>query len=147
MYLYSYPGDVFSELERMQRDMQRLFGRNPAIRGAGRSGYPALNVGGTAESVDIYAFAPGLDPAKIDVNVERGVLTLSGERRSDLPAEDSAKVSTHVKERFSGRFNRAVSLPDDLDPGQVSAKYNDGVLHVSIKRRASFKPRRVEVQS
>lgn len=146
MYRSSYPGDVFAELDRVQREVQRLFGQIPSIRGVGRSGYPALNVGGTPESMEIYAFAPGLDPARIEVNVERGVLTLSGERQPDLPAEN-APVAVHVNERFAGRFSRAVSLPDDLDPNQVAAKYSDGVLHVSIKRRESSQPRRVEVRS
>ena len=146
MYGASSPGDIFAELDRVQREAQRLFGQIPSIRGVGRSGYPALNVGGTPETLEIYAFAPGLDPAKIEVNVERGVLTLSGERRPELPAEN-AQVAWHVNERFAGRFNRAVSLSDDLDPNQVAAKYSDGVLHVSIKRRESSQPRRVEVRS
>ena len=144
MYRFLYPGDIYAELDRAQREVQRLFGQTPSIRGIGRSGYPALNVGGTPESMEIYAFAPGLDPAKIEVNVERGVLTLSGERQPDLPAAN-AQVAVHINERFAGRFSRAVSLPDDLDPDQVAAKYIDGVLHVSIKRRASTQPRRVEV--
>lgn len=146
MYRFLYPGDIYAELDRAQREVQRLFGQTPSIRGIGRSGYPALNVGGTPESIEIYAFAPGLDPGKIDVNVERGVLTLSGERQADLPAED-AQAAVHVNERYAGRFSRAVSLPDDLDPNQVAAKYRDGVLHVSIKRRESSRPRRVEVRS
>jgi HSP20 family protein len=141
----SYPGDTAAELERIQREVHRLFGQVPNIRGIGRSGYPALNVGGTSDSMEIYAFAPGLDPAKLEVNVERGVLTLSGERQIDLPAE-SGQSAVHVNERFAGRFSRAVSLPDDLDPGQVAARYADGILHVSIKRRASSQPRRVEVR-
>ena len=146
MYRSSYPGDIFAELDRMQREVQRVFGHVPSIRGIGRNGYPALNVGGTPESVEIYAFAPGLDPAKIEVNVERGVLTLSGEREPELPAEN-AQAAVHVNERFEGRFSRAVSLPDDLDPNRVAAKYSDGVLHVSIKRREASQPRRVEVRS
>ena len=146
MYGSSSPSDIFSELDRVQREVQRLFGQVPSIRGAGRSGYPALNVGGTPESMEVYAFAPGLDPAKIEVNVERGVLTLSGERQPDLPA-DTKQASLHVNERFAGRFSRAVSLSDDFDPNQVTARYNDGVLHVSVKRRESSQPRRVEVRS
>ena len=146
MYRTSYPGEVFAELDRMQHEVQRLFGQTPSIRGVGRSSYPGLNVGGTPESMEIYAFAPGLDPAKIDVNVERGVLTLSGERQPELPAENT-QAALHVNERFAGRFSRAVSLPDDLDPDQVAAKYADGVLHVSVKRRAASQLRRVEIQS
>ena len=146
MYRTANSGDIFAELDRVQREVQRLFGQVPSIRGMGRGGYPALNVGSTPDSLEIYAFAAGLDPAKIDVGVERGVLTLSGERQLDLPAQ-SAPATVHLNERSAGRFSRAVSLSDDLDPNQVAAKYSDGVLHISVKRRQSTQPRRIEVQA
>lgn len=146
MFQTLYRSDLLAELDRIQREAQRLFGPTPSIRGIGRSSFPALNLGGTPESVEIYAFAPGLDPAMIEVNVERGLLTLSGERQPDLPAEDE-QVTVHVNERFAGRFSRAVSLSDDVDPNQVTAKYSDGVLHIHIKRRESSKPRRIEIHS
>jgi HSP20 family protein len=146
MFQTLYPSDLFAELDRMQREVQRLFGPTPSIRGLGRTGFPALNVGSAPDAVDIYAFAPGLDPAKISINVERGLLTVSGERQSDLPAENEA-TTLHVNERFAGQFSRTISLSDDLDANQVTAKYNDGVLHVHIKRRESTQPRRIEIRS
>ncbi|ODV14249.1 MAG: heat-shock protein Hsp20 [Rubrivivax sp. SCN 70-15] len=144
MYRSLFPRDVFAELDRLQREMQTAFDHSPSIRGIGRGGYPALNVGSTPTSVEIYAFAPGMDPATIDVQLERGVLTIAGERKSQRPGED-AKTTLHVNERFEGRFRRVVSLPDDADPAAVSADYRDGVLHVSVKRRESAQPRRIEV--
>ena len=143
MFQTLYPSDLFAELDRMQREVQRVFGPTPSIRGFGRSGFPALNVGSAPDAVDIYAFAPGLDPAKISVNVERGLLTVSGERQADVPED----ATVHVNERFAGQFSRTVSLSDDLDANQVSAKYADGVLHVHIKRRESAQPRRIEIRS
>lgn len=145
MYRSLFPRDVFTELDRLQRDLDAVFDFSPSIRGMGRGGYPALNVGSTPTAVEVYAFAPGLDPAAIEVNLDRGVLTLTGERRGGTPAED-AKTSVHLQERFAGRFRRVVSLPDDIDPNAVTASYRDGVLHVSVQRRASAQPRRIEVQ-
>ena len=145
MYRSLFPRDLFAELDRLQRDMLQAFDQSPAIRGFGRGGFPALNVGGTPSSVEIYAFAPGLDPSKIEVTLDRGVLTLAGERQPGLPKSDE-KTTVHANERFTGRFRRVVSLPDDVDPSAVSAKYTDGVLQVSIQRRASAQPRRIEVQ-
>lgn len=145
MYQSLFSRDLFAELDRLQREMQQAFDQSPTIRGHARGGYPALNIGGTPSSVEIYAFAPGLDPAAIDVNLDRGVLTLAGERKPDLPKTDE-KTTLHANERFSGRFRRVVSLPDDVDPNAVTANYRDGVLHVSIQRRASAQPRRIEVQ-
>ena len=149
MYRSLFPRDMFAELDRLQRQMSSLFEPSPSIRGLGRGGYPALNVGSTPESVEIYAFAPGLDPATIELNLDRGVLTLAGERKADLPAaagNGDVKTTLHMNERFAGRFRRVVSLPDDIDPNAVGADYRDGVLHVSVKRRASAQPRRIEVQ-
>ena len=145
MYRSLFSRDLFAEMDRLQREMQQALDQSPTIRGYARGGYPALNVGGTPTSVEVYAFAPGLDPAAIDVNLDRGVLTLAGERKADLPKSDE-KTTLHANERFTGRFRRVVSLPDDIDPSAVSAKYVDGVLHVSIQRRASAQPRRIEVQ-
>jgi HSP20 family protein len=146
MYRSLFPRDVFAELDRLQRDIAQSFDvASPSIRGIGRGGYPALNVGGTPQSVEIYAFAPGLDPDKFEVNLERGVLTISGERAVALRNGDE-KAAVHINERFSGRFRRVLSLPDDIDPTAVDADYRDGVLHISIKRRASAQPRRIEIK-
>jgi HSP20 family protein len=145
MYRSLFSRDLFAELERLQREMQQAVDVSPSIRGFGRGGFPALNVGGTPQSVEIYAFAPGLDPASLNVNLDRGVLTISGERKASLPAPEE-KAAVHINERFAGRFSRVVSLSDDLDPSGVSANYRDGVLHVSVKRRESAQPRRITVQ-
>ena len=99
----------------------------------------------TANSVEVYAFAPGLDASKIDVTIDRGVLRISGERRSAIP-EDNDKINVYSRERAAGSFMRAVSLPDDVDPGQVKANYRDGVLQISIARRESAQPKRISVQ-
>lgn len=144
MYRSLFPRDMFGDLDRLQREMSSLFEFSPGIRGVGRGGYPALNVGSTPTSVEIWAFAPGLEPSSIDLNLERGVLSISGERKDQLPAEDRATL--HLNERFAGRFRRVVSLPDDIDPNAVEAAYRDGVLHVSVKRRESAQPRRIEVR-
>lgn len=144
LYRSLFPRDIFADLDRLQREMQQVFDLSPSIRGFGRGGFPALNIGGTPQSVEIYAFAPGLDPAKIDVNIDRGVLTIEGERASSLP--DDEKTAVHINERFAGRFRRVVSLPDDVDPEGISARYRDGVLNLSIRRRESALPRRIEVK-
>jgi HSP20 family protein len=95
--------------------------------------------------VEIYAFAPGIDPASIEVNLEKGVLTIAGERASDLPGGE-VKANVHIDERFAGTFRRVVTLPEDADPDRVSARYRDGVLHISIQRRETAQPRRISIQ-
>jgi HSP20 family protein len=139
-----FPQDILAEFERMQRQMQSVLEVSPSIRGLGRGGYPALNVGTTPNSVEIDAFEPGMDPTTIELSLERGVLTLSGERASMLPKEDE-DTTLHINERFAGRFKRVISLPDDIDPAAAKAEYRDGVLHVSIARLETSQPRRIAV--
>lgn len=146
MFRSVFPRDVFAELDRLQREVLQAFETGSSIRGVGRGGFPAVNVGGTKQSVELYAFAPGLDAASIEVNLERGVLTISGERASLLPTQDE-KTVVHINERFAGAFHRVVSLPeDDVDPSGVTATYRDGVLHISVKRREQVQPRRISIQ-
>lgn len=142
MYRSLFPRDLFAELDRLQRDMQQAFDLTPSIRGLTR-GFPALNVGGTPRAVDIYAFAPGMDPAAIEVQLEKGTLTIAGERKREAVPD---KATVHIDERFAGRFRRVVSLPDDIDANAIEARYRDGVLHIHIPRKEEAQPRRIAIQ-
>ena len=147
MYRSLFSRDLFAEMDRLQREMQQAFDLTPSIRGFARGGFPALNVATTPASVEVYAFAPGMDPKAIEVEVDRGLLTIRGERKRELPNGGADKKATvHIDERFGGSFRRVISLPEDADPNGVTAAYKDGVLHVSIKRREAAQPRRIAVQ-
>ena len=146
MYQSLFPRSVLLELDRLQREMRDAFDVSPSIRGLGRGSFPAVNVGGTPQSVEILAFAPGLDPASVEIKLDRGVLTIAGERVPDLPSEEGGKAAVHINERFSGRFRRVISLSDDVDPNGVAATYRDGILHITAKRLESAQPRRINVQ-
>ena len=144
LYRTLFPRDVFAELDRLQREMHQSQDFSPSIRGIARGGYPAMNVGHTANSVEIHVFAPGADPATIDVQIEKSTLTIAGERAPNLRQQDE-KAMVNINERFVGRFRRVVTLPDDVDPNAVQARYRDGVLHISIQRRAAVQPRRIAI--
>jgi len=145
MYRSLFSGNLFDEVDRLQRQLQQAFELStPSIRGY-TGGFPAVNVGHTPGSTEIYAFVPGIDPARIELTVDRGVLSISGERPAALGASDT-KLTLHGNERFAGRFRRVIGLPEDSDPARVQATCRDGVLHVSVKRRESAQPRRIEVQ-
>ena len=148
-------GDWFADFEQLYDRMDELLGGRSgtsSIRAVGRAGaFPALNVGSSADAVEIYAFAPGIDPKSIDVSVEKGLLAISGER----PAQD-AKAATgkapeertaYANERFTGRFRRVISLPEDADPSKVEASYKNGVLKIVVPKRESSKPRQIQISS
>jgi len=137
--------DLFAELNRMQSLLDQVFPTpGTSIRSMAGAGFPVLNVGTTPGTVEIQALAPGLDPAKLEITVDRGLLVIAGERASDLPNQGE-RASVYANERFSGRFRRVVSLPEDADPARVDASYRDGVLRISVARRESALPRRIEV--
>ncbi|MBT2321483.1 Hsp20/alpha crystallin family protein [Variovorax paradoxus] len=145
MYRSLFPRDLFAEMDRLQREMQQAFDLSPTIRGLGRGSFPALNVGGTPQTVEIYAFAPGIDPATLDIQLDRGLLTIAGERKPTLPAPD-APATVHINERFAGSFRRVLTLAEDADPDSVEASYRDGIVHITVQRRASAQPRRIAIQ-
>ena len=145
--LFRSSADVLAELSRMQGLLDQVFRPSgpSSIRLADAGSFPALNVGTTPGSVEVMALAPGLDPQKIEVTVDRGLLVIAGERRGQLPTEGE-RHSIHARERFAGRFRRVVTLPDDADAARVEASYRDGILRISIAKCESSQPRRVEVQ-
>lgn len=144
MFRSLFPHEVFAEMDRLQREVQQALDLSPNIRGFGRGGFPALNVGGTPQTVEVYAFAPGIDPSSLEVDLERGMLTIAGERKSALP-EAGQQTTLHINERFAGAFRRVISLPEDADPDAVEARVKDGLVHITIQRRAAAQPRRITV--
>lgn len=141
-YRSMFPRDVFADMDRLQRAVQQAFDLGPDIRGVS-TGYPAVNIGGTPNSVEIYVFAPGMDPAALDVQFEKGTLSIAGERKAP---ELTEKATLQIDQRFAGRFRRVISLPDDVDSSNISAKYRDGVLHIGIPRTAEAQSRRIAIE-
>jgi HSP20 family protein len=147
--LTRHPGDLFAGLDGLQRQVEHLLGMRgwpSSIRAADRGAFPAINMGVTPEAVEIYAFAPGLDFSKLEVSVDRGLLTIAGERQASVP-EPSEKVSVFANERFTGGFKRVISLPEDADTAGVEATYRDGVLRITVPKRESARPRRIDIRN
>jgi HSP20 family protein len=140
--------DLFSEFDRLQQQMAGLFGGFPSSIRSGRVGaFPQVNIGSTDDSIEIVAFAPGVDPAKLDVSIEQGLLSISGERESAQPEAAGGDDSrTYAQERYVGAFRRVIELPEYADPDKVTARYTNGCLTVSIGKRETSKPRSVTVQ-
>jgi HSP20 family protein len=142
--LFRSSADLFAELNRMQSLFDQAFTPGGSIRAAGGAGFPSLNVGTTPTSIEVMALAPGLSPDSLDITVDRGLLVIAGERKGQLPPKGE-RTAVYAQERFSGPFRRVVSLPEDADPARVDANYRDGVLRVSVAKRESSLPRRIEI--
>ena len=144
--LFQVAGSLYPELARVQQLRDEVYPvRNPAaIRAmAGRS-FPAVNLASTTDTVEVIVFAPGIDPKQIEITVDRGMLSLSGQRTSESQNGQEG-AHTYAQERFAGQFRRVISLPEDADPGKVEAKFRDGILHIKVAKRESSKPRQITI--
>jgi HSP20 family protein len=137
--------DLFAELNRMQSLLDQVFpSSGSSIRSMAGATFPVINVGTTPAAVEVQALAPGLDPSSLEITIDRGLLVIAGDRRSELPAQEQ-RASVYANERFTGPFRRVITLPEDADPARVNANYRDGVLRISVAKRESSLPRRIDV--
>ena len=147
MFSHLFPnveGSLFEDLRRFEYEMGQLFGRGhgPAgIRTVRRGTFPPINVGASPERVDVYLFAAGLESKDLDISIQQNLLAVSGQRK----CETQEDADYYRRERFEGEFRRVVTLPDDVDPERVEAKYRDGVLQITVQRRESARPRQIAV--
>ena len=113
-------------------------------RDSERSWAPAVDILEEKDRFVVRADLPGVDPADIEVNMERGILSVAGERHSEERSE-IAGVARY--ERATGRFLRRFALPDTADPDAISAKSSNGILEISIPKQAAVQPRRITVDA
>ena len=131
--------DPFRDLERMQRDLDRLFGG----RGV-RTESPAVNVWTGDDDVVVTAEVPGVDPEGIQLSVVRDTVTLEGERKAPEWGEEA---TCDRLERTHGRFSRSIRLPYEVEAGEVKAEARHGILTVTLPRKAETKPKRINILS
>lgn len=125
-------------------EVSRRFDRSSTdAAGAAAAGWaPAVDIEEYADKFVLYADIPGIDPANIEVTLEKGVLTLAGNRE---PEAEPAGIERKRSERASGRFLRRFVLPDTADAEAVSASGKHGVLQIVIPKRAQAQPRRIAI--
>lgn len=144
--------DPWVRLNRLRGELDRLFEPVAApMSGTEDNSHvvtcdwvPSVDIKEEPNGFVLYADVPGVDPKRIEITMEKGVLTIKGERNDE--ARDSRK---HYKraERSWGTFYRRFSLPDTADPEGISAKSVNGVLEVTIPKRAQEQPRKIVVEA
>ena len=125
--------DPFRELDRLAQQ----------TTGGGRLPVMAMDAYRHGDSFVVHFDLPGVDASSIDLTVEKNVLTVTAERRFS-PTEGDEVV---VAERPQGSFSRQLFLGEGLDPERIEARYDNGVLSVSIPVAERAKPRKVEISS
>jgi HSP20 family protein len=103
---------------------------------------PRVDVKEEKDRFVLYADLPGIDPDDIEVSMDKGILTIKGERRSET--SDQTDRFSRIERRY-GSFYRRFSLPDSADPEGIQAHGRNGVLEITIPKRAEASPRRIQV--
>ena len=139
MYLSSYePWSLFDRLSGLNGPVSRDTEGKIARQWA-----PAVDIEEQEDRYLLRADLPGVDVKDIDITVENGTLKISGERREEKSVTENGYRRL---ERVYGHFERQFSLPDTANEEQVEARTANGVLEVSIAKKETSKPRRIEVQ-
>lgn len=137
----------FDRLSTLRDEMNRLF--DTSFPGAGFgdttlfSGWsPALDVMQTSDAVTVKVELPGMKKEDIEISLEKGVLSISGERRHEEKLEEGESFRS---ERYFGRFHRSVAIPTAVEVEKVKASYTDGILTVTLPKAEEARPKQIEV--
>ena len=135
----------FEDLERMRREMDRLFdrfaGRTSRLMGAGV--FPLVNLTEDKDNYYVRAELPGMSADELNISITGNGLTISGERKI---AAEGDTVRYHRKEREAGTFNRIIGLPGEVDPNRIEANLKDGILKVVVPKAEKAKPKQVMIR-
>ena len=145
--------DPFQDLLAIQDEMNQLFGQATGQGGrttggeAGtgtRAWAPALDIAERNDAYVVTVEVPGIKPEQLDITLENGALTISGERRFETEIKEE---QYHRIERRYGAFRRSITLPDRVKADAVEASFEDGLLQVVVPKAEEAKPKRIGVRA
>lgn len=136
----------FREMERLQRQMGRLFEETygPGLSLWRPGVYPLVNISEDHDNFYVRAELPGATPEDVEITIHAGNLILRGERK--IPTE-AKQVNYHRQERESGFFRRVLVLPGPVNPAKVEATFKDGILTIKLAKPEETKPRKIKVKA
>jgi len=144
--LYAWPtvGQLFGLRDELDRLFESSFDDLASGSRLLNTWNPAVDLYEDKDNVIVKAEVPGLKKEEIQVSLHNGVLSISGERKSEEKVDGA---ETHRSERFVGRFHRTVILPSEVKGDQVNAQYKDGILTITLPKAEEAKPRQIQVNT
>lgn len=130
----------------ISREMDRLFENGGRFSGNGDTSWvPPMDVIETADEVLCQLEVPGLSRDNIDIRVENNLLTIAGEKTYEQRQDEKESGYRHSERRY-GRFERSFTLPRTIDADRVKARYDNGVLTLSLPKAEQSKPRKITIE-
>lgn len=139
--------DYWNVMPRLQEEINRLFGnvRENDSSSAMASWVPPVDIHEYSDRFELYVDLPGVDPSKVDLTLDGGILTLSGMRTDQASSAKGEEPQARRTERGHGSFHRRFVLPDTVDGEKVNATGKNGVLTVTIPKQPKAVPRRIQI--
>lgn len=140
--------DPFTDLEKIQLEMNKLFNTSLARDGGRDAGLldgawsPAVDIYDSKENILVKADIPGLSKEDIEVTVHGDTLLIKGEKKQEKEVKEKNYVRT---ERFYGNFQRAIRLPAEVETNKVDATYKNGVLELVLPKSEKAKPKQIKL--
>ncbi len=139
--------DPFKDLFELQKEINRLFetsfSRLPQRFAPEERFAPAIDLYEDENEYVVEAELPGLKQDEIKVSVEDDILTISGEKKREKEVKEE---NLYRSERFYGKFERQIVLPQNTDKENIKASYKNGVLKVVIPKKEEAKPKKVDIK-
>jgi HSP20 family protein len=145
----AFRGSMADPFREFERRMNRFFGENVGFFPAGEESFslatwaPACDIYENDSELVIRAELPEVKKDEVKVSLDNNVLTLRGERKFEA---ETKRENYHRLERSYGEFLRSFTLPDYVDTAKISAEFKDGMLNVTLPKRAETKPKQVEIK-
>lgn len=140
-------GSISGELERMKREMERIWNRLSSEQSTSsleEEWNPCLDMMETEESLVAEIEVPGIDPDTINISVTSDLLTVAGEKKQETGGQEN---NYHVAERAYGKFSRSITLPLAVNPDRAEARYKDGILTITMGKSKEVRGKRIEVKT
>lgn len=138
---------VWNDLFTTRREIDRVFDRFLGQASPMASPWvPAVDVRETADVIEVIAELPGLRSEDVEVSVENNVLSISGEKKHEY-SDRNGEGEYYLVERRHGRFERSFTLPRTVDADKIAARFENGILTVTLPKAEAAKPRRVQIQA
>ncbi len=141
--------DPFFEFTSLRDRMNQLFNQSFGFEGPGleqplteTNFLPPVDISEDEHNIVLHAEIPGVKPDDLNVTLENNVLTITGNRKFE---EEKKKENFHRIERRYGRFTRSFTLPAIMDAENVNAVFENGILSVTLPRKAEFKPKQITI--
>lgn len=134
--------DVFSEMERLRRDMNNLL--SGYGQSAGTATFPLMNVYDSKDNIIVTAELPGISKDQVKITVTDGVLTLSG---ATTPLANTKRMAVIRQERSEGKFEKTFRIPAKVKQDVIAASFANGILTITLPKAEEAKPKTIAIEA